>query len=173
MTFNNGSTSESTRSTRDTLIFRSGPLTVGPRVIIGLPDRRFAAEAVPSRSEQDPNTGPTDLDPMKRSVMLSAFSGSAEGSDCERTSKPAARNPWRDRRWAGALGQYPDVAVATMRQFPVPGVIMMARNQAAVQMLRPLKNEMTDWWSWRITDSVVDDGTLVGRPRCYAPGRLG
>lgn len=54
-----------------------------------------------------------------------------------------------------------DVAVATMKQFSVSDVIMMARNQAAVQMLRLLKNEMTDWWSWRITDEERRLGDLI------------
>lgn len=62
-------------------------------VIIGLIlDRRFAAEAVPSRLDSRIPV-PTDLNPMNHLVTLLAFSGSAEGSDGERTLKPAARTP--------------------------------------------------------------------------------
>lgn len=47
-----------------------------------------------------------------------------------------------------------DVAAETMKKFSIPAVCTMARNPAAVQMLRLLKNAMTDFPRWRTEEEV-------------------
>lgn len=45
-----------------------------------------------------------------------------------------------------------DVATETLRHLDTQSIIRIAKNPTAVQMLRIMKNEMTDLWSWVITD---------------------
>jgi hypothetical protein len=45
-----------------------------------------------------------------------------------------------------------DVATETVRLLSTPEVVRMARNPAAVTMLRVMKDQMTDWWSWVVTE---------------------
>jgi hypothetical protein len=53
-----------------------------------------------------------------------------------------------------------DVAAEALRPLSVLAVIAMARDPA-VRMLRLMKDEMTDWWSWWVADEEQRLGRLI------------